>query len=619
MISFKDWRETLRALPYGKRLPEAVYIVRPKRLDPNEVLHREIRRASLAAKPPRGWNLLKLHTKEHAVTFLEYPNFNEDPHPSLSKATKINLSTGRIVRTDFSARANPPILHRKECFLPLDDFRREIFAKLTKAEEVAGLFRDPYKIGNRIGWESLLRKKKLRFEGHELVADKKLTASVPSTTVEVARHRTAIKRYDLSKPVKILIKHGILRKGRSFFDYGCGHGMDVEGLVSLGYEASGWDPAFRPKAKCEMADVVNLGYVLNVIEEHAEREEALHTAWCLAHQVLILSVLSAGQETTAHQRVYRDGFLTRSGTFQKFYEPGELEVFIERHLKVEAVTVAPGVCLVFRDPIERESFVASRARRQIDWTEISSQIDFSQPCARKRSTAGRYALHKELFDSFWNTLLTIGRLPVAEEFDRIAELRSAAGSIRKAFDLVLEQNISDRFEKARKIHREDLLVYLAMTRFRPHFRRKDLSLRIKRDIKAFFGDFDLAYGEANDLLFASGDPGELELALETIDFGFYDAGEGHFTFHRKRLNQLPPVLRIYVLCGAWVYGDLDGIDLIKIHLYSGKLTLLIFEEFERVEQPVLQERIKIQLRTQWVGVFDHRSDCQCLKNKNLFL
>ena len=63
--------------------------------------------------------------------------------------------------------------------------------------------------------------------------------------VVVERHKTALTRYDLSKPVKSLLEYGLLRSGTTFFDYGCGQGADFRGLQGLGYEAEGWDPVFR--------------------------------------------------------------------------------------------------------------------------------------------------------------------------------------------------------------------------------------------------------------------------------------------------------------------------------------------------------------------------------------
>ena len=241
-MDLSEFKRQIDILRYGKRLPEATYIARYADWSSTAPLHSEIQRAESAAQPPEGWNLLKLHTKEYAITFLSYPDFDENPHPALAHATKINLNSGRVVRTDYSQRANPPILHRKETFLPPGDPRIEKFAALTKAEEEAGLYRDTSRIGLRLYWESLLCKKGLAYEGHKLV---KVEAScdaevIPAESALVERHRTAIKRYDLSKPVKLLMKHGLLKEGRSFFDYGCGRGMDVEGLESLGYEVGGW-------------------------------------------------------------------------------------------------------------------------------------------------------------------------------------------------------------------------------------------------------------------------------------------------------------------------------------------------------------------------------------------
>src|SRR5204863_2254320 len=122
----------------------------------------------------------------------------------------------------------------------------------------------------------------------------------------------------------------------TFFDYGCGHGMDVEALQNLGYQASGWDPIFRPNAPKVPAAVVNLGYVLNVIEEPAERIATLREAYSLTKRLLLVSTMVSGQETDAHSRPYRDGFLTKTRTFQKFYVPGELEDLIEQSLDAEA-------------------------------------------------------------------------------------------------------------------------------------------------------------------------------------------------------------------------------------------------------------------------------------------
>ena len=110
---------------------------------------------------------------------------------------------------------------------------------------------------------------------------------------------------------------------------------------------------------------------------------------------------------------------------------------------------------------------------------------------------------------------------------------------------------------------------------------------------------------ARDLLFASGDPDELELAIEDLDFGWIDREEEHFTFHRMCIERLPPILRIYIECAARRYGDPEQADLIKVHIRSGKLTFLHYKEFERDPFPQLLLRIKVDLRRLFVNVYDH--------------
>lgn len=605
-MNLDSYRCLVNSISYGKKLPGSLYLFRPEQETVPRQFWQLVCRAESAARPDTSWNLIKVHTDQVAFTFLTYPGFDTEPHPSLAEATKINLNTGSIVRTEYRARANPPILHRKEAFLPLNDPRIPEFGSLTNCEEKAGLYRDTSTIGLRIQWLALLKRLNLVYEGNALisicdqVAD---DAALETAPREIVRHRTAIKRYDLSKPVKQLLERGLLKKNDTFFDYGCGHGMDVEALQHLGYQASGWDPAFRPNAAKTPAAVVNLGYVLNVIEEPAERIATLREAYSLAERALLVSTMVSGQETDAHSRPYRDGFVTKTNTFQKFYAPGELENLIEQTLDVEASTIELGICVAFRSDDDAELFEATRNRRRIDWTEISAQLKFSAPTSRERRTADRYELHKELFEQFWHTLLELGRAPEPGEFDRLAEVAKAAGGIKRALALVVSRNGDQLWQTIRRSRTEDVLVYLAMTNFRKRFLRREIPLRIKNDIRSFFGDLATGQTQARELLFAAGDPGEIDLSCESITFGWQD--EDALMIHRSLFSELPPVLRIYVQCAAHRYGDPAQADLIKIHKHSGKVTFQHYDDFDGKPLPELQTRIKVNLRNLFVEVFDH--------------
>ena len=455
-------------------------------------------------------------------------------------------------------------------------------------------------------WLALLKRRGLAYEGHTLVSVRKTgvdTFSEGDEPADVARHRTAIKRYDISKPVKQLLERGLLRKTDTFFDFGCGHGMDVEALQHLGYQASGWDPAFRPNEPKTRAEVVNLGYVLNVIEDLDERLAVLREAYELTVRLLLVSTMATGQETDSHSRPYRDGFLTKTNTFQKFYAPGELEAVIEEALGAEASTLGLGFCVVFRNEDDAELFEANRSRRRIDWSEISAQLKFSAPASRERREVDRYGLHQELFDQFWQTLLELGRAPEAGEFDRLAEVRRAAGGINRAVALLVARHGDELWQLVRKARTEDVLVYLAMAKFRKRFLRREIPLRIKNDIRSFFGDLSTAQTKAHDLLFAAGDPGEIEMACEAAGIGWLE--KDALTIHRSLLDELPPLLRIYIYCAAQRYGDPAQADLIKIHKHSGKVTFQHYDDFEAKPLPELQGRIKVNLRNLFVEVFDH--------------
>src|SRR5204863_5300454 len=119
--------------------------------------------------------------------------------------------------------------------------------------EEAGLYEDATTIGFKLNWEKLLARKGLKIEGHKLTefkpwmdADKhgflaEENGGSEGKQVVVHRHKTALTRYELSKPVKSLLEYGLVKSGRTFFDYGCGQGADFRGLQALGYEADGWD------------------------------------------------------------------------------------------------------------------------------------------------------------------------------------------------------------------------------------------------------------------------------------------------------------------------------------------------------------------------------------------
>jgi DNA phosphorothioation-associated putative methyltransferase len=93
------------------------------------------------------------------------------------------------------------------------------------------------------------------------------------------RHKTALTRVSLSRPVARALDDALISRSTSVLDYGCVRGGDVTRLRKQGIECRGYDPAYFPSKPRKPADVVNIGYVVNVIEDQAERAKVLQRAW----------------------------------------------------------------------------------------------------------------------------------------------------------------------------------------------------------------------------------------------------------------------------------------------------------------------------------------------------
>jgi DNA phosphorothioation-associated putative methyltransferase len=160
--------EACRRSAVGKLLPTALYVHRTalEALDPLLRVYEGCARAYLGTLD--GANLIKLHRQSGKVSYLAYPDFETNPHPALRRSVKLSLRTREIDCFDYTASANPPVLHRKETFLPADHPLHAKFARLTAQEDKHGLLDDTATIGTSEGWEARLRERGFRLRGHRL-------------------------------------------------------------------------------------------------------------------------------------------------------------------------------------------------------------------------------------------------------------------------------------------------------------------------------------------------------------------------------------------------------------------------------------------------------------------
>jgi DNA phosphorothioation-associated putative methyltransferase len=554
-----------------------------------------------------SWTVVKLHRDGVRVSLLTYEDF-EEPFPALLDSVTADTAQGTVSRRSYRGRVNPPVLHRKELLLPRSDPRREGFARLTGQLEQLGLLREGATIGTRLGWERRLREAGLVVENHEVAPDR-----TGQPAVEIQRHLAAIRRNGLSTPVQALLRFGVLTSETSLFDFGCGYGSDVEGLQAAGLTARGWDPHFAPDAPWAEADVVNLGFVLNVIERPLERLETLRSAFGLARVCLAVAVITSSRARLESSRAYGDGWVTKLGTFQKYYQPSELKAFIEDGLGREALPAGPGLCFVFRDPLAEQTFLAARQSRRVS-SPISS-------IARRQllRDVRLEALRPEL-DFLSARILELGRKPAPDELpnELIGTLKARQISLATAFNMaeaLLDPAVS-AVAQARRV--EDLTVYFALNLFNGRTRYATLPPALQRDVRKFFGDLMTAQEAGRRLLFSVADTDLLAEAAQQVSelgLGWLDE-EGAYWVATEALSQLPAVLRCYAGCAERFAGGLEDADVLKFHLATGKLTALRYGQFAASAFPRLETRIKIDLLGRRIRVFDHSEEDQRLVFKS---
>lgn len=411
-----------------------------------------------------------------------------------------------------------------------------------------------------------------------------------SVNRSIARFKTAIRRGDLSRPVKFAIADGLIAPSATFFDFGCGHGEDIDLLTTHGISCSGWDPVFRPNERLDEADVVNLGYVINVIEDPVERSSTVRRAWSLARRVLIVSALVRIPGRGNAFTEFGDGFVTSRGTFQKFFDQGELKEYLDAQLGNEAVPASVGVFYVFKDEALRQEFLANRFRRRASMPQL-------------RLSERRFDEHRELLEPFMEAITLLGRLPDPEEFSGALELIAQFGSLKRAFALVRKVTGEEPWERARRRRTEDLLVFLALARFRKRPRLSGYPRTLQRDMRAFFDTYSKACARADTLLFQAGDAARIDEVCKRSSIG--KLLPNALYVHESALASLEPVLRIYEGCARTYLGDIEGANIIKLHRFSGKVSYLVYPSFETDPHPALTRSVKLSLRTRELVCLDY--------------
>lgn len=430
----------------------------------------------------------------------------------------------------------------------------------------------------------------------------------------IHRHRTAMVRHDLSQPMALMVRFGLVKPGVRVFDYGCGQGDDLRILEAAGVGASGWDPYFRPDAPRQPAPAVNLGFVLNVIEDPHERRDALKGAWSLTERVLAVATMIVGQVPVSGLRPHGDGYLTSRGTFQKYFQHAELRALIAQTLQANPVAIAPGIFFVFREPEEEQEFLLNRRAGRRSST---AAYRVARP-ARPR-TPSRPALPERIpqaIDEVAAFIRQRGRTPQADELTSAAndELSAQKVSLARAIETALETALSaDELAAAAAGRREDLLVHHALDRLNRSASAARPSAAMVRDIRTHFGSQKELSLQALEYLHGLADEARVRAAMDQAvaeGLGLLD--------HRQRLivdgeraETLPGLLRCYFGCATFLAGEPEGPFVLRVDPSRKRLTMWPLVNPQEV-LPQTELSIRIDLRRQDVSV---RPDARRLLRK----
>jgi DNA phosphorothioation-associated putative methyltransferase len=536
--------------------------------------------------------LVKFSLDRPKISYLFYADFDSNPHPELQYSVIVDLNKVEVSCRNYQNSDNPPILHRKETFVTKDYFLYEEFVQLTRIEVALGLLNESRYIGTRKEWQLRLLQYNISFEGHYLICPIDSLAK-EKRGIRIDRHKAAIVRKELSRPVRLALESNIFTLETSFFDYGCGYGGDLEKIEDRGYTSSGWDPYYRPNAPLVEADIVNLGYIINVIENTGERREALIKAWELTRQVLIVSAQVLVESRHQGLIAYGDGIITNRNTFQKYYQQEELKAYIDRVLDVDAIAVDLGVYFVFRDREKAEAFRVSRVRSRICTPRVRLKVKNFQDYA-------------QLLQPLMNFVVDRGRLPVKGELAEEEAIKEEFRSYKTAFNLIQEATNAQEWEAIAEQRRQDLKLYLALSRFQNRPTVRKLSLQMKEDFKALFGSYKEACLLADRMLFSLGDLKNISNLCRTSSVG--KKKKNSLIVHISALENLDPLLRLYESCASLNIGRPEDANIVQINCNKPKISYWFCPDFDNQPHPIIHTSMDVNLRNLQVNYRDFDLD-----------
>lgn len=378
------------------------------------------------------------------------------------------------------------------------------------------------------------------------------------------RHRTAIGRGDLSMPVRQTLRDRVIEPQSSVLDYGCGRGQDATRLRQMGVEANGWDPYYAPDGPLVEHDVVMMTYVLNVIEDAAERRETLDRAWRLTSRALVVTCRLKWEQSTVRGEATGDGVVTSRETFQHLYGTAELRGLVEQVTGRRCVSPVPGVVYAFRNDDDLFAYLARGTIADHVWadtTDYASALAAVIEFAEKR-----------------------GRAPLFDELPR--DLLPLLGQVsrRSLLEAIQKGAVPERIAEGVRLSTLDTLLYLGTSIFSGRASFGDLPVGVQADIKRCFKSYREACARADRLL--------AKIRDDTYIRGAMQNSPGKMTatalyVHERAVAKMPVVLRLYEYCGFVAAGRPADWNILKLDHRGRRVSWSSYPEFDADPHPKL--------------------------------
>jgi len=232
-----------------------------------------------------------------------------------------------------------------------------------------------------------------------------------------------------------------------------------------------------------------------------------------------------------------------------------------------------------------------------------------EPRVARAKAPTRWERNAELVEAFWGACIELGRPPREGEFERLAELTREVASAAVVLRRLSEERGVEALEGARRRRMGDLSVFLALNLFERRRSAGSWGPRARVDLREFWGSYPKAMEAGQALLFSLRDAKTIGAACATAaaqGLGCLVEGES-LQLDARLVNELPPALRVYIGCAGKLYGEVQEADVVKVHIASGKVSLMRYDDYEGSAIPLLVERVKVDLRRQQVSYYRYEA------------